>query len=242
MKKRLNEKKGRLLDRHRASPPEKTMTMYKTFSVDDLLAMERFYRRDFINTLSGVRNAHLLGTLSYKKVPNLGLFNSVTHIGATPPHLGFVMRPLTVPRQTYHNIKAQGHFTLNQVTFGTYQQAHQASAKYEVDEPEFEAVGLTPYFSEKHRAPYVAESPIQIGLELAEEHHIQANGALFIVGRVVEIRLQAHLIADDGHIQMEAAQAVGVAGLDRYYRPEPIAQLPYPRPGQEDKILKPKNN
>jgi flavin reductase (DIM6/NTAB) family NADH-FMN oxidoreductase RutF len=204
--------------------------MQKQFSLEDILAMERFYRRDFMNTISGYRSCHLLGTLSYKKVPNLGLFNSITHVGATPPHLGFIMRPLTVPRQTYHNIKAQGYFTLNQVTEELMHQAHQASAKYEPDHSEFEAVGLKPQYTSTHPAPYVTESPIKLGLELAEEHHIQANGSIFVIGKVVEVLIDEALIAEDGHIMLEKAGILSVAGLDSYYKPALIDRLDYPRP------------
>jgi flavin reductase (DIM6/NTAB) family NADH-FMN oxidoreductase RutF len=204
--------------------------MQKQFSLEDILAMERFYRRDFMNTISGYRSCHLLGTLSYKKVPNLGLFNSITHVGATPPHLGFIMRPLTVPRQTYHNIKAQGYFTLNQVTEELMHQAHQASAKYEPDHSEFEAVGLKPQYTATHPAPYVAESPIKLGLEFAEEHHIQANGAIFVIGKIVEVIIDEALIAEDGHIMLEKAGILSVVGLDSYYKPELIDRLDYPRP------------
>ena len=204
--------------------------MQKHFSLDDILAMERFFRRDFMNTISGYRSCHLLGTLSYQKVPNLGLFNSITHVGASPPHLGFIMRPLTVPRQPYHNIKAQGYFTLNQVTEGQLQQAHQSSAKYPPEESEFDAVGLTPYYTELHPVPYVEESPIKLGLEFAEEHPIKANGAIFVIGKVVEVIIDEDLIAEDGHIMLEKAGIISVAGLDSYYKPELIDRLPYPRP------------
>ncbi len=204
--------------------------MEKQYTLEDILAMERSFRRDFMNTISGYRSCHLLGTLSYNKAANLGVFNSITHIGATPPHLGFIMRPLTVPRQTYHNIKAQGYFTLNQVTQDMMHQAHQAAAKYDPDHSEFEAVGLQPQYTERHLAPYVKESPIKLGLELAEEHHIQANGAIFVVGKVIEVLIEEKLIADDGHILLEEAGILSVAGLDSYYQPELIDRLDYPRP------------
>ncbi len=212
--------------------------MEKHFTLDDILAMEPFYRRDLMNTVSGFRSCQLLGSVSHQKVPNLGLFNSITHIGATPPLLGFIMRPLTVPRQTYHNIKAQGFFTLNQVTTDFYRQAHQASAKYGELESEFEAVGLTPQFSPMHPAPYVEESPIKLGLELQEEHHIKANDTIFIVGRVVEMLIDESLIAPNGHVLLEEGKVVSVAGLDSYFEPKLLSRLAYARPGQETSELK----
>lgn len=212
--------------------------MEKRFSLEDIMEMERFFRRDFLNTVSGYRSCQLIGTQSHRQIPNLGLFNSVAHIGANPPLLGFVLRPLTVPRHTYHNIKAQGCFTLNQVAQSFYEKAHQASAKYAEEVSEFEAVGLQPQYSDAHSAPYVLESPIKLGLELEEEHHIQANGTLFIVGKVVEILIDSRLLAEDGHVLLEKGKIVSVAGLDSYYAPKLLSRLSYARPGQAVTKLK----
>lgn len=149
--------------------------MIKTLSSADILQMDRHQRRNFVNTLSGVKSAQLIGTQSAQGVNNLGLFNSVVHISASPPSLGFLLRPLTVVRQTYNNLKAQGQFTLNQVHRDIFEKAHQASARYSADTSEFEATGLTPFFTERCTAPHVKEAHIKIGLEFAEEHYLQVN-------------------------------------------------------------------
>ncbi|HKK74643.1 MAG TPA: flavin reductase [Saprospiraceae bacterium] len=204
--------------------------MEKKLSHADILQMDRHQRRNFVNTLSGIKNAQLIGTRSADGVDNLGLFNSVVHIGATPPSLGFIMRPLTVERQTYNNIKALGHYTLNQINRNIYEQAHQASAKYDAGRSEFEATGLTPYFSDRCKAPYVKEAQIKIGLEFAEEHYIQINHTWLIVGRIVEVILPGEAIAETGHVDTAALDGVGVSGLDTYYDLEKIGILPYARP------------
>jgi flavin reductase (DIM6/NTAB) family NADH-FMN oxidoreductase RutF len=204
--------------------------MPKHFSLDEISSMNRDFRRNFINTVSGIKSANLIGTLSYRKVPNVAIFNSVVHISASPPLLGFIMRPLTVPRQTYHNIKARKHFTINSVTADFYQKAHQTSAKYDEHTSEFEAVGLTPFYSELLEAPYVQESPAKIGLELEEIHEIRANGCLLIVGRIQEIFVEDELIHEQGYVLHEKQNVVTVSGLDRYYQPELLSQQSYARP------------
>lgn len=196
----------------------------------DFPGMERFFRRNFFNTLPGPRGLHLLGTKGHRGTENLGLFSSVVHIGATPPHLGFIMRPLTVPRQTYHHMKAQGHFTLNTVDERILPAAHQSSANYSIDESEFQAVGLTPFYSDGLKAPYVKESSIKIGLELVEEHPIQANGTLFLVGKIIEVILPEGVVADSGHVDHDQLDTLTVAGLDTYYKTEQVARLDYARP------------
>lgn len=201
-----------------------------TLSNKDIQAMDRYQRRNFVNTLSGIKNVQLLGTQSPTGIDNLGLFNSVMHIGAAPACLGFIMRPLTVQRQTYNNLKASGHFTLNQVHQGIIDQAHQASAKYPDEVSEFEMVGLSPQRTASLKAPYVQEAQIKIGLEFQEEHYIQINHSWLIVGRIVEVLIPENSIGPDGHVDTAAWNGVGVSGLDTYYDLQQQKRLPYARP------------
>ena len=205
--------------------------MKKQYTFKDIMAMGQFYRRNLINTISGHKSGNLIGTLSHKKVPNVAIFSSIVHIGANPPLLGFIMRPLTVPRQTYHNILANKHFTINAVSVSMLSQAHQSSAKYSEEQSEFEEVGFSPYFSEAIKAPYVAESPVKIGLHFEEEHYIKANGTRLIIGRIEELILDDQFLEPEGHLALEKAKLISVAGLDRYYLPQFITQMGFARPG-----------
>jgi len=195
--------------------------------------MERVQRINFMNTVSGFRGATLIGTLSHRGIPNLAMFNSLIHIGASPPLLGFMIRPLTVPRHTYHNIKAKRHFTINLVHAEIVRAAHQTSANYAAGVSEFDACGLTPHYTDAHPAPYVGESRIRIGLKYAEEHIIHANDSILLVGEVVELFVPENAIGPKGHINLEDYGAVAVAGLDTYYRTERLSRLDYARPGTE---------
>ena len=82
---------------------------------EQLAGMDRFYRMNLINSLSGYKQPFLVGTIDGRNRTNLGLFNSLVHIGAQPARLGFFIRPLTVPRHTYHNIIERKKFTINLV-------------------------------------------------------------------------------------------------------------------------------
>jgi flavin reductase (DIM6/NTAB) family NADH-FMN oxidoreductase RutF len=206
--------------------------MKKQYTFKAIMDMNPMYRRNLINTVSGYKSANLIGTLSHKKVPNVAIFNSIVHISASPPMLGFILRPLTVPRQTYHNILANKHFTVNAVSASMLSQAHQSSAKYGEEQSEFREIGLKPYFSEAIKAPYVEESPVKIGLQLEEEHLIKANGARLIIGRVEELILDDQLTDADGHVALEQAKLISIAGLDRYYLPHFLTQMEYARPGE----------
>ncbi|WP_116107324.1 flavin reductase family protein [Lewinella sp. IMCC34191] len=200
-------------------------------TLEELLDRPAPYRRDLLNTLPGARSVHLIGTKGYKGTENLGVFSSVVHVGASPPLLGFIMRPLTVPRHTYHHIKANKWFTLNTLHPDFLEAAHQTSANYALKESEFAATGLTPEYSDRCKAPYVKESLIKLGLTLEEEHHIRANDTLFLVGRVQEIFVPDDAVAESGHVDHEMLKTLTVAGLDIYQQSTNSVRLSYARPG-----------
>ncbi len=197
---------------------------------EDLQQMERFERATFFNLLSGFKSPVLVGTRSDSGISNLGLFSSLVHMGANPPLLGFILRPTTVPRHTYQNIRETGSFTVNHVSEPMYRQAHQASAKYAETASEFEQTGLEAVFSEGLSAPYVGESPLRLGLDFEEEHLIRANGTRLIVGRVKEIWIDEAIQAAEGWFDPQTLGLVGVGGLENYYRLTRIDRLPYARP------------
>ena len=78
----------------------------------------------------------------------------MVHIGSKPPLLGFVLRPTTVERHTYDNIKATSEFTVNHIHADMIDKAHQTSAKYDRDISEFEAVGLQEEYLNHCKAPF----------------------------------------------------------------------------------------
>jgi len=207
--------------------------MQKTITLDMLAGMERIPRMHLINTLSGVRALHLLGTIDRQDRNNLAPFNSVVHIGSNPASLGFILRPMTVARHTYQNIMDRKYFTLNAVSGDQVAAAHQASAKYDAGVSEFDACGFSAEYSDAHPAPYMAGSPVQIGLRFEESHHIKINGTWLIVGAVQEIRLADGAQAETGHIQHDALGIASVSGLDSYYDVALIDRYAYARPGQD---------
>jgi flavin reductase (DIM6/NTAB) family NADH-FMN oxidoreductase RutF len=203
------------------------------YTPEDIAARDREFRRHFFNTLPGPRGVHLIGTRGHRGTENLAVFSSVIHLGANPALLGFHLRPLTVPRHTYHHLRARGWFTVNTLHPQILEAGHQASANYPAGESEFTAVGLTPWYSDDCPAPYVRESSVKIGLSFEEEHPIRANGTLFIVGRVREVFVPDEVVATTGHVDHERLDTLTVSGLDTYFRPGGAKQLPYARPGRK---------
>jgi flavin reductase (DIM6/NTAB) family NADH-FMN oxidoreductase RutF len=205
-------------------PPERTIT------TEEVLGMERLVRMRLINSISGMKSANLVGTVDQSGHANLALFNSVVHIGANPPYLGMIFRPLTVRRDTYNNIKATGVYTINHIHAGIREPAHQTSANFPAGVSEFESCGLKPETTPTLQAPYVAESRVKIGLAYEEEHKIRANGTILLVGRVLEIRLPEEILGEDGYVDLAAAGSLALTGLDGYHEVGPSVRLPYARP------------
>ncbi len=200
------------------------------FSYDDLMQMHSRYRGALLNKVSGLKAANLIGTTSKEGQTNLAVFNSVVHIGANPPYMGFILRPTTVERHTYENIKETGVYTINQITTQIHQQAHQTSAKYERDLSEFKAVGLTEFYHEGFQAPFVGEGHIKIGLQFEEEHYVKCNETRLIIGKVEYLLLPNGIIEDDGYIALEKLDSVAIGGLDSYYSIKKLGRYGYAEP------------
>ena len=204
---------------------------------ENILALEKHYRTNLVNSLIGFKSANLIGTISKEGKTNLAIFSSVIHVGANPPLMGFLMRPVSVERHTYSNIKETGYFTINHINKEIYKQAHQTSGRYDKNVSEFDACGLTPEYTETIKAPYVKESTIKIGLRFVEEQEIKANGTIFIVGEIVELILPDDVVAKDGYVDIEKAETIAISGLDNYHATKRIARLSYAKPGVEPREI-----
>ena len=204
---------------------------------ENILEFEKLYRTNLFNSLSGFKSANLIGTISKEGKTNLAIFSSVIHVGANPPLMGLLLRPVSVERHTYSNIKETGFFTINQIHKDIFKQAHQTSARYDKDVSEFDACGFTSEYSVTVKAPYVKESKIKIGLKFLEEHEIKSNGTIFIVGEIIEVIVPDEVITNEGYVDIEKAETIAISGLDSYHETKRIARLSYAKPGIEPKEL-----
>jgi len=205
--------------------------MIKHFDKASILEAESFFRRDFINGLSGYKSLNLIGTKSKSGVSNLSPFSQVFHIGATPPLVGVLFRPHTVPRHTLENILETGFFTLNHVTADFYKDAHQTAARYEGSE--FDATGLKEFYLEGFFAPFVSLSPLQVGCQLVETQTLQINGTVMVIGVIEHIRIDEKGLREDGSLDLNTLGTVTVSGLDEYHIGKRLSKLSYPKPGKE---------
>lgn len=201
-----------------------------SFDATAISAMAQRYRANFINSLSGFKSACLLGTAN-EAGENVAIMSSVVHIGANPPLLGLIMRPHSVQRDSLAAIKQTKAFTLNHVHKDWTAKAHQTAARYPENVSEFDEVGLSPWYSPSLSAPFVKESPLKIGLQLAQ-HEILCNDTELIIGRVCEVHVDNSAIAEDGYVDIEALGSVCISGLDSYHQTSRLAQYAYAKPGE----------
>jgi flavin reductase (DIM6/NTAB) family NADH-FMN oxidoreductase RutF len=199
---------------------------------DDLNALPERRRAALVNCLSGYKSANLVGTVSGDGQLNLAIVSSVVHLGANPPLLAFISRPASVDRHTLEYLGDTGYFTLNHVHAGIVEAAHQTSARYPKTVSEFDAVGLTPQFSDVLPAPYVAESALKTGLKVRDIKPIELNGTVMVIGEILELMLPDGELAEDGFIDLSRMDAVTIGGLDGYYRVEPMYRLSYAKPDE----------
>ncbi|GAB5465896.1 MAG: flavin reductase [Candidatus Kapaibacteriales bacterium] len=190
-----------------------------------------------LNCISGFKSAVLIGTKSSEGIDNLAVFNSVVHIGANPPLMGFILRPTTVRRDTYENIKDTKYYTFNHINSEIIINSHQTAASYDASESEFEAVGLSKEYIEDCNAPFVKESKIKIGLEYVNEYPIEENGTILIIGKVIYLSFPDEIQSEDGWLDIAKADTVAINGLDSYYTPTKASRLSYAVPERMPKEI-----
>jgi len=204
--------------------------MARLIDSNEMASWDKYYRINLLNKLSGFKSACLIGTYDSHKNPNLALFNSVMHIGANPYYLGFILRPTTVERHTYENIKSTNQFTINHVNSSIYQQSHQTSAKYEKGVSEFNTCNLDEEYIDGFKAPFVKESKVKLALTFAEEQLIRTNQTRLIIGKVEKIILPEDSVETNGDIRLDLLESTIVNGLDTYFKAYFLEKLEFARP------------
>ena len=198
---------------------------------NDIEQMVKRYRAAFINSLSGVKSANLIGTCQRRGyLENLAIVSSVVHIGAHPPLLGMIMRPHTVTRDTLENIQHTGIYTINHVSEAHTQAAHQTSARYPAQVSEFEAAGLTPWYADDFDAPFVKSCPVKLAMKLAEIIPVQINNTQLVIGEITSVWIDDKAITATGQVDLDTLGVAAVTGLDTYHSLQRVGRYPYAKP------------
>ncbi len=200
-----------------------------SFTRSNINELERFFRTNLINSVTGFKSVALVGTVSEEGQENLAIFSQIIHVGANPPLIGILFRPDKVVRHTLENIRSTQLFTINHIRPEFVKQAHHTAARWE--EPEFAACDLTPEYTDTFSAPFVGEAHVKMGLKLVEEQQL-INETILVVGEMQQLHVPGHCLGDDGFVDLEGAQSVTCSGLDSYHTTQKLVRLSYAKPDQ----------
>lgn len=189
-----------------------------------------------MNSLSGFRPVSLIATINEQGVSNLGVFSNIVHLGADPALIAFINRPREAAPHTIRNIEIGGKYTINHIHPAFVEQAHQCSAKYPDGVNEFHEVGLTPEYKDDFTIPYVAESRVQMGMELSEIIPLK-NGTFLVVGNLVNAYVSEEALGNDGFINLAKTDSLVSLGLDGYYQVNPLQRFTYAKPDKPPGII-----
>ena len=200
------------------------------FTRDQINDLGKIKKINLINSCSGYKSANLIGTISKEGITNVAVFSSVTHLGSNPPTLGFILRPTTVPRDTYKNILESGVFTINHIFEDIIEDAHHTSAKYKESISEFDITSLEDEYHDDCIAPFVKGSPVQIEMKFIEEYHIKSNNVIHIIAEIKNLYIKDEIIQEDGFLNLSKAKVAAINGLDAYAIAKNNTRFEYQRP------------
>lgn len=202
-------------------------------SNQEIKELDRIYRLNLINSITGIKPANLIGTRSTDGVANVAIFSSVVHLGSNPALIGMVFRPQAeTKRDTYRNILETERYTINHVPLTKTQNAHFTSAKFEAEESEFEKCGFTEEYLTDFLTPFVKESRIKLGMKLQQMIPIEINGTILAIGSVEHLFVPDEVLSENGFIDLGKVQSAGISGVNSYYKLEKVADYPYAKPNE----------
>jgi flavin reductase (DIM6/NTAB) family NADH-FMN oxidoreductase RutF len=200
------------------------------WSKEDIINTNKIKRLNLINSVSGTKSANLIGSKSESGQENLAIFSSVIHLGSNPALLGFVLRPdKDVRRHTYDNIIASESYTINSIHASFIDKAHYTSAKFSVDESEFEKCKLEAQYLNEFNAPFVKASKLKMALTLQEVVDIKINSCKLIIGSIEHLHVDQEAIEENGQVNLQKLDTVAIGGLNSYYALNQIGHFPYAR-------------
>ncbi len=205
--------------------------------LDELLLFEKQKRTNLVNCLGGFKNPVLIGTSNNSGQLNLAIFNSLFHVGATPPLFGLLVRPDSVARHTLSNIRKTQFFTVNYIHESFYMQAHQTAARYDENTCEWDTVGLEKEYKPSVSVPFVKNSPIKLYAENVREIRIPENDTILLINKTLRVFIDESVLSEDGFIDIEKAGTISSVGLDAYYKNKKINRLHYAKPHLPPRIL-----
>jgi flavin reductase (DIM6/NTAB) family NADH-FMN oxidoreductase RutF len=207
------------------------------FTKADFQKLAKIPKINLLNGCTGYKSANLLVTKSKDNLTNVAIFSSITHLGSEPALLGFILRPTTVQRNTYQNIKENLYFTVNHVTAAMITDAHHTSASYDEFISEFDKTNLEEEYVDDIAIPFVKGSPVQLLCKYVNEYEIKENGTIHLIASIEQINVAENIVQKENWLRLDLENVVTVNGLDTYCLPKVIDRFEYARPNVPTKSM-----
>ena len=207
--------------------------------IEDFNTLENHYRANLINSVIGVKQASLIGTVGVNCISNLALFSSTVHLGSNPPLVAIFSRPEgDTPKQTLKNIIDNRDYSINHVNKSIINRAHSCSFKFSAEESEFTKCNLSEKFITDFKAPFVKESNVSFAVRYQRHLSVQENGVIMVIGMIKSVFVNENIIQDNGEVDFNYSSSVGVAGNNTYYGLDKIKSLKYLKSDQKNQLKK----
>ena len=168
-----------------------------------------------------------VSTVSASGVVNLAPFSYFNAIASEPPLIGIAISDRADdPKDTLRNIRETNEFVVNVVSESLLDAMVRTAGEWPRTTSEFGPAGLTPKPSERVRAPYVAESPLQLECRLHRE--VALGNSFLIVGEVLLARVRDEVLTDD-RIDPVKLAPVGRLGGELYAPLGPVLKRTRPK-------------
>ena len=204
----------------------------KHLTKENIVQMDKISKLNLINSCTGYKSANLIATKSIDGDTNVAVFSSITHLGSSPALIGFIMRPTTVPRDTYKNIMETGYFTVNHITVDMIADAHHTSSNYDTGVSEFDKTNLIEEYKENFPIPFVKGSPVQLYCKFVNEYFIKENDTIHVIASIEHLFFEEELQHKDNWLQLDKANVITLNGLDGYCLPKLVDRFKYARKDQ----------
>ncbi len=158
-----------------------------------------------------------VSTVSAEGVYNLAPFSFFNVICAEPPTVCFSTGFRVPAKDTLTNVLATREFAVNIVSEQIAEQMNVTSGEYPHGVSEFELSGLTPVASDLIKAPYVAESLVNMECKLVQavEVSTRPRGGTLIIGEVVRFHVAEAIVANF-RVDPDQLRAIGRMGGNEY--------------------------
>jgi len=168
-----------------------------------------------------------VSTVSAAGAVNLAPFSYFNAVASEPPLVAISINDRADdPKDTLRNIRETREFVVNVVSEPLLDAMVRTAGEWPRATSEFGPSGLTPAPSERVRAPYVAESPLQLECVLHKE--VVLGNSFLVVGEVVLARVRDDVMTD-GRVDPAKLAPVGRLGGELYAPLGPVLRRSRPK-------------